>query len=1144
VNINKLQSVLFKEISGCKSFKDLEKAVFNTKDDISITGLAGSSLAFIIAALAEKSSRPILIVTSKRDRAYELFDDLEFFGLDSLFHFPAWEILPYETDEPHTGIAVKQLDTLEILSNMKKIKSYKKGSAPVIVASVEALFQKIISVNFYESKCIRLNWGDEVTTEDLAEKLVDAGYTRMPLVESRGEFGIRGGIIDIFPLTVNDPIRLDLFGNEIESIRIFDAYTQRSQKLDSDIEDVIIPPAKLSEMIHKSLEDEIPLVTIFESIAPDALLVFDEDIAFESRSKKFEELVEHQYFEISAKREEHISPDNFYTDWDALSKGAEKFQVISHTLLPVETSSIDTPIRFHTASFHDLRPSLDDFMGLISQKQKEDFIVNVVCDNEGQVQRFDELLRERELSAVEYFPEKPECASWSLSTVEGGLKDIVLSVGALHEGFLIPDAKVVFVTDREIFGRYKRRHIYRKTYKGSPVSAPSDMKRGDFIVHEDHGIGKFVGIRTQNIDNRNVDLIELVYAKEAKLLVPVDRIGSIQKYSVVENIHPKLDELGSKRWLTRKKKTQEKIEEMAGELLDLYAKRELAKGLAYGSDTVWQSEFEASFIYQETPDQLTAIHQVKKDLQSDKPMDRLVCGDVGYGKTEVSLRAAFKVVQEGKQVAILAPTTILCQQHFNTFSERFAEYPFKVEMLSRFRTKAQQNKILQKLKNGEVHILVGTHRLLSKDIEFFDLGLVVVDEEQRFGVRHKERLKELRSSIDFLTLTATPIPRTLYMALSGIRDLSIINTPPPNRLPIKTSIIHWDDEMIREAILRELNRGGQIFFVHNRIHNIEKISERLNEIVPNLKIAIAHGRLNEHELERVMLEFVDRKYDLLLSTAIIENGLDIPNVNTIIINRADAFGLAQLYQLRGRVGRDVKRAYAYLLTPSGQPITDTAVKRLAAIEEFTELGIGFNIAMRDLEIRGSGNLLGKEQHGCIVSVGFDMYCTLLDKTVKRIKGETLDERAPVEIKWKLESFLPASYIPVEMQRVGVYKRLSEAKNIEKIQDIREELKDRYGDVPDPVENILKVAELKMHGSKLGIKKIVLTNNGYKLSSDDLKNILDVSDLLHRARKEIGDNLAIKAHDETTLHVLYPKWDEQPRMEKAVNLLNAASMLLP
>jgi len=1138
LDLNRLQKVILEEIGKGETFKRLRKAVLEgaTGEKIRISGLGGSSLAAVITSLSSLTSRPICIVTSKRDRSEQLFDDLEFFSASRIFHFPAWEILPYEPEEPHMEIAARQLETFDVLAGMNRGEKYVSGGAPVIVTPIEALFQKIPSPDYYDKQCIRLSWGDAVDTEDLARRLVEAGFTRMPVVECRGEFSIRGGIVDIFPLTETSPVRLDLFGREIDSIRFFDAFTQRSEKVSETIEGMTIVPARLTELTGKSLEAGVSLVSFLSCLDKKTILLLDEPDAFESQSHHFEEILERQYFDASARGGDHTPPDYLYTDWSELANASAGFTVVTHSALPAPDAG-ERDLRFLAPNFQDVTPSLDYYTDLLQRKQREDFLINVVCDNEGQVQRFDELLREREISAVEFYPEKEESGGWRPRTVEGGTRDIVLSVGNLHEGFLYPEAGLLFVTDREIFGRYKRRHIYRKMYRGTPISAPSEIKRGDYVVHVDHGIGKFLGIRTQFIDGRNVDLVELIYADNAKLLVPVDKIRNIQKYSMVDNVAPPLDVLGSKRWMARKKKTSEKIEHMARELLQLYARREIAHKDSCSPDTVWQSEFESSFIYEETPDQLTAIHQVKHDLESGKPMDRLVCGDVGYGKTEVALRAAFKMVQEGRQVAVLAPTTILCQQHYNTFSERFAEYPFQVEMLSRFKTRGQQTKILQKVKNGEVHILVGTHRLLSKDVAFSKLGLVIVDEEQRFGVRHKERLKELRSSVDLLTLTATPIPRTLYMALSGLRDLSIINTPPPNRLPIKTRIIHWDDEMIREAILREINRGGQIFFVHNRILNIQQLAGRLVEILPDLRIAIAHGRLNEHELEKVMLDFIDRKYDLLLSTTIIENGLDIPNVNTIVINRADAFGLAQLYQLRGRVGRDVKRAYAYLITPSGQAITDAAVRRLSAIEEFTELGVGFNIAMRDLEIRGSGNLLGKEQHGCIVSIGFDLYCSLLEKTVSRLKGEPIAEERPVEIKWAVEGYLPADYIPMESQRVGFYKRLSEAGSRDETAEIRDELRDRYGNLPDPVENLLKIAELRILASTSGLKSVILTLDGFKLRSHENREILSLSDCIHQAKKSMRESFEVRVPDGDTLQIRFPSWGKQDQLSKAISLLD-------
>ena len=638
-----------------------------------------------------------------------------------------------------------------------------------------------------------------------------------------------------------------------------------------------------------------------------------------------------------------------------------------------------------------------------------------------------------------------------------------------------------FLTDREIFGRYKRRHTYRRLYKGMPIAAAGEIQRGDYVVHVEHGIGRFLGMRQQEIDGRKVDLLEIEYAEGNKLLVPVENIRCVQKYSGTEAAPPALDKLGSSRWRKRSQKAREDIEKMAGELLELYARREMAVRRSFSPDTSRQAEFEASFLYRETPDQWSAITQVKRDMEREKPMDRLVCGDVGYGKTEVAIRAIFKCIQEGRQAAILVPTTILALQHFNTLRERFADYPIKVDMLSRFKSSKEIKEIIQKIKEGAIQVVVGTHRLLSNDIAFADLGLVVVDEEQRFGVRHKERLKQLRSSVDFLTLTATPIPRTLYMALSGLRDLSVINTAPPDRLPIKTRIIHFEEDQIAEAILRELNRGGQVFFVHNRIHNIHEIVERLQKIVPHARIAIGHGQMDDSSLEDVMMDFIDRKYDILVSTTIIENGLDIPNCNTIIINRADAFGLAQLYQLRGRVGRERRRAYAYLIVPQGQMITETAAKRLAAIEEFTELGVGFNIALRDMEIRGTGNILGAEQHGTIDQIGFEMYCEMLEEAVRKMRGEVAAPISEVEIKWKLECTLPPSYIPVESQRIAFYKRIAGLRTQAELKDLTQEMEDRYGDLPAPAQNLLRVSRLRILASSHSISLAGSVPLGVRLS---------------------------------------------------------------
>jgi transcription-repair coupling factor (superfamily II helicase) len=765
----------------------------------------------------------------------------------------------------------------------------------------------------------------------------------------------------------------------------------------------------------------------------------------------------------------------------------------------------------------------------------------------------DEMLRENEIGAILWFADDPKSRLPAGSNIGRGFREVIITTGLLHSGFILGESQLYILTDREIFGRYKRRHVYRKIYKGLPIADAREIRKGDYVVHIDHGVGRFEGIRTQNVDNKTTDFVELRYADEDVLLVPVEKIAYIQKYSGTESAAPTLDKLGGKRWIQRRKKSQEEIEKLAKELLELYARRAVSRGHDYGDDTLWQREFESSFLYTETPDQLRAIDDVKRDMASPKPMDRLVCGDVGYGKTEVAIRAAFKSILSKKQVALLCPTTILAQQHFNTFMERFADYPVRVEMISRFRTPAEVKKILAELREGNVNMIVGTHALLGKSVQFKDLGLVIVDEEQRFGVAHKERLKELRSNVDFLTLTATPIPRTLYMALSGLRDMSVINTPPADRHPIKTRVIHWDRDQIEEAILRELNRGGQVYFVHNRVQNINQIADKIKEIVPSARIAIGHGQMNEHELEQIMLDFIDQKYDILVSTTIIESGLDIPNVNTIIVNRADTLGLAQLYQIRGRVGRENRRAYAYLIVPGGQAITEQAVSRLAAIEEFTELGMGFNIAMRDMEIRGTGNLLGKEQHGTMNAIGFELYCRMLEDAVETLRGSIHDsEEREVEIQWKISAFLPADYIPVEAQRVMLYKKIAEAGSTADLDEIAAEMRDRFGEVerqvfgadgsvkqvealPAAVENLISVAKLRILGRRAGLRKIVLTQNGFKLFRPAA-----VQELGPAVRSAIhNENPKVYTDDPNVLEFHYSDWAKRLQLPQAVQILETA-----
>jgi transcription-repair coupling factor (superfamily II helicase) len=753
--------------------------------------------------------------------------------------------------------------------------------------------------------------------------------------------------------------------------------------------------------------------------------------------------------------------------------------------------------------------------------------------------RFEEILAEAEIGAVRIGkPGEPHQQLRLRGPLEG-YPEVLLTIGALSHGFVVPEAHLMAITDREVFGRYKRRHVYRKIYKGTAIKSIEEVQRGDFVVHVEHGIGRFLGIRQQKLDGEQQDFIEIEYKDTDKLLVPIDKVAKVQKYSSsTGQKDPTLDKLGGQRWQKRKSKSSEQVEIMARELLSLYAERETAKGFAADPDNHKQREFEAGFLYQETTDQLNAIMAVKDDMQKERPMDRLVCGDVGYGKTEVAIRAAFKAIQNGRQVALLCPTTILAQQHYLTFVERFADFPIKVELLSRFRTAKQIKESLQRIKEGDCHMVVGTHRLLSKDVKFVDLGLLVIDEEQRFGVTHKERLKQMRKEVDVLTLTATPIPRTLYMALSGLRDMSLISTAPADRYPVRTRVIHFEKDRIEEAILRELNRGGQVYFVHNRVHNIQDVHDRLKEIVPKARVAVAHGQMNERELEDIMLQFIDGAFDVLLATTIIENGLDIPNCNTIIINRADAFGLAQLYQLRGRVGRSTRRSYAYLIVPDGQPITDTAVKRLEAIQEFTELGHGFNIAMRDLEIRGTGNILGSQQHGTLEAIGFELYCEMLETAVRRLRGEEVEgQSAEVEISWRVPSFIPPEFIPIESQRFGFYKRMAGARREVELDALQEELRDRFGKLPEPVANLIKIGRLRILAGQAGATRMAMTDKGFRYAVADHRELTALAIWNDLVTRHPGVD-EVSFDNDNHINITVKAWAKGRRLEKATKLFKA------
>jgi transcription-repair coupling factor (superfamily II helicase) len=1066
-------SGILKLADSSENFSKIRESLVRGEKVIPISGLAGSGKALLLAHLKRNLTPPFLVITATPEEALKIYDDLvSFLGQEATRLFPAWEILPYEMKIPDSEIIGRRLETLYDLILRKNI---------IAVATVRSCLEKTILSEDLKKKTINLKIGESTDIEYLSQQFFDLGFKRFPQVEEVGSYSIRGGIVDVFPYSYSDPIRIEFFGDQIESIRKFSVFDQRSiQKMDSVLilpsREVLIGDEKLEDCLSKlgskqaeNLREkirfyesegsrfagevpglewlaslfEIPQAEIFDYLPEDSILFLDEPGFIQNELDQIQKETEHLFGEAEKREEAVPEPKALFDNLVTFFKDMHQFKVIENLSLGEKKESINLGMiepEVFGGSLELLKGAVKNYK---TQKQK----VYIFCDNQGQKDRLFELL-DREAEGVN------------------------LEVGLLNAGFSFPEINLVIWTDHQIFSRYFRRRRTRRFNEGIALSSYSALSTGDFVVHIDFGIGKYAGLESLLVDQRRRECLKLLYQGEDKLYVPIEEFNRVHKFVGKEGA-PTLSKLGGASWEKLKKRTKKAVQDMADELIQLYAERKAKSGFTFSPDTLWQKELEASFIYEETPDQLLAIDAIKQDMEKEIPADRLICGDVGYGKTEVAIRAAFKCVMDGKQVVVLVPTTILAFQHFTTFSERLREYPVKVEMLSRFKSRNQQKEIVNNLKEGRVDVVIGTHRLLSNDIKFKDLGLVIVDEEQRFGVTHKERLKKMRRLVDVLTLTATPIPRTLQLSLFGARDMSVINTPPKDRLPIHTEILEFDKELIAEAILREVDRGGQVYFVHNRVQTIEAMYRFLRDLVPQTRIAIAHGQMDERLLEKVMLEFLDRQYDCLLVTSIIESGIDIPTVNTIIINRADKFGLAQLYQLRGRVGRSGIKAYAYLLIPKVKLLNPTARKRLKALEQFTQLGSGFHLALRDLEIRGAGNLLGPQQHGFIEEVGFDLYCQLLDEAVKELKGEKIQKQPQVKMEFDLDIYIPESYVPDSQQRVEIYRKLSEASSVEEINKVEAELSDRFGKPRKEVKDLLDFTCAKIIASTRGISRLSL-----------------------------------------------------------------------
>ncbi len=1046
-----------------------------------IADATAGARAFAWASLVEVARRTVVVVAPSEDRARRWRAELAaWLGEERVLSFPERETMPYEIGSASVGAVHQRLLTLW--------RAYTTAEPVAVVASLRALMQHTIAPADLRQRGRTLRAGDPVSWNETAEWLFGLGYEPVAEVAEPGSFSRRGGILDVYPASAEMPVRIELFGDEIETLRWFDPVTQRSQDA---VDTVDVLPAReyslegaaaLAERlaaaewaVSRGEEDELqPYAALVEALregraAPGtdafatilgataslldhlgerATVVFEDSVelglthdAHEAQAEERREELQRQGLAVAA-----FPPP--YVARDRIDASAEEHGVVRVRPDP-------DALRFGWGGITSYAGRLDTFLREVAAAGRD---LRVVASP--QAARLAELLADRDVTAAPRDTVAEMPAAGALVLVHVGLA----------EGFAVPELGLRVFTDAEVFGFRKPRHPERRRRRVAVGSFLSDLKPGDHVVHEDHGIARFERFITREIAGVVREYLELRFAGTDVVALPTERVDRVTRY--VGGTPPALSALGGRDWAATKRKAKKAVEEIARELLRLYAARETIGAYAFGKDTPWQIEMENAFPFTETPDQLQAIEDSKRDLERPRPMDRLVVGDVGYGKTEVALRAAFKAVQDGKQVAVLVPTTILAQQHFETFSERLATFPVRVAMLSRFRTPPEQREVVAQIATGEVDVVIGTHRLLQKDVRFRDLGLLVIDEEHRFGVKHKERMKQMRTEVHVLSMTATPIPRTLHMALSGVRDISVIETPPEDRQPIETHVVERTDDVLREAILRELDRGGQVYYVHNRVQGIEHETQRLRALVPSARFIVGHGQMDERKLERVMVEFADAEHDVLVCTTIIESGLDIPNVNTIVIDRAGQLGLAQLYQLRGRVGRSAAKAYAYLLHEKQERLSDDARKRLQTVFEASELGAGFKIAMHDLEIRGAGNILGAEQHGHVAAVGFELYTQMLEGAVNEQRGEPQAAPLPeVTVDLALSTAIPDEYVPSRQRKLELYRRIAEMRSLDDLSGLRDELRDRYGPPPDPVRNLLYGVEVKLRAVSAGATEV-------------------------------------------------------------------------
>ena len=1119
------------ELGKSKKFVDIIKNIEDKKGPIGISGLTGVGETQLIASINEYTKRPIAIITYNEIQAKQIMENLKAFTEKAIF-FPKKEIVTYDYIAESKDLPYERIETLNKI---------KEKRTPILVTTIEAIMQRLPKKETLYKNTLKLKVGEIKNLDEIKQKLVNLGYTRCDLIEGRGQFSIRGGILDI-SLNEKTGVRIEFWGDEIDSIRNFAIISQRSINA---LENIEIFPAheyiledsieNICKRIRKTIVDEKQEEIIEEDIeqikAGNYISKIDKyfDCFYKEQSNILDYLSEKYIIAIDEERKINQRAQNIIQDIKNLTNAlVEKEKIIPQAINNIQTYDViedkiekresriylekqDTNITKQVEKYHieyrELNYYKSEIENLFNDLRKginEGKNIYIFVSTKEKAKKMEEILQKEEL--ISKIEEKLD----KTIIVKSKERIITITIGKLTAGFENHEiSQIVISADDLIDGGKRKKTLANKAYREGEKVVFADLKIGDYVVHRNYGIGIYIGVNTVTADKTTKDYIKIKYQNDDILYVPTNQLDSIRKYIGGDAISPKINKLGSKEWSETKARVKKNLREVARDLIELYAKREKAKGYAFSKDTPWQAEFEGKFPYQETDDQLRCIEEVKKDMETPRPMDRLLCGDVGYGKTEVAIRAAFKAVMDQKQVAYLVPTTVLADQQYQEFKNRMKDFPIKVELLNRFKSAKYQKEVVKKLKLGEVDIVIGTHRLLSKDVEFKDIGLLIIDEEHRFGVKAKEKIKQYKENIDVLTMTATPIPRTLHMSIVGIRDMSVIYEPPQNRKPVQTYVLEYDQEVVQEAITRELERDGQVFYIFNNVENIERKAREISNLIPEAEVAFAHGRMSGSQIEDIMKDFIEKKTNVLVCTTILESGIDIPNANTIIVENADRMGLAGLYQIRGRVGRGERQGYAYITYKRDKMLSEVADKRLKAIKEFTEFGSGFKIAMRDLEIRGAGSLLGEIQSGHLEQVGYDTYCNLLDEVLKEMKGIKVEEEYDIQIDLNVTSYIPDEYISDGSQKIEIYQDIALCKNEEDIQNVIDEIIDRFGNMPGELENLLDIARIKYLAKQKYITKIASKKQAVVFTFEQSKFDIDIQKLIEKYKNRLKFSPGVK-----------------------------------